>query len=277
MQISAQKAIDNGFVCDRNNKKIKVDHSHKSSVDLTIREILFKDENGVVKSRDWAALKPQDSVLIISEEILHVPEGYIAYVFLKNRLSQKGFLALNTGIIDSNYNGPISTLLINFSGEEENLPMSNDLVDKVFFRIVFHEIEKPVNPQPPSTAPKVYKVKEKYDSYRSYRFLELSKFPKTFLEPKVLKEQINRELTEKLTGLSLTRIGLMVTIVGLVISLVPVGRDYYFADKYDLKEFYQYKIESEQKINNLQEQLNKIQERVGTQEKSTKTNKINNR
>ena len=40
MQISAQKAIEYGFVCDRNNKKITTDHSNKSSVDLSIREIL---------------------------------------------------------------------------------------------------------------------------------------------------------------------------------------------------------------------------------------------
>lgn len=142
MQISAQKAIEYGFVCDRNNKKITTDHSNKSSVDLSIREILFKDEKNQVRSLGRTLLKPQDSAFVISEEILHVPEGFIAYVFLKNRLSQKGFLALNTGIIDSGYNGPISTLLINFSAVEEYLPITDSEQDKSFFRVVFHEIEK---------------------------------------------------------------------------------------------------------------------------------------
>ncbi|ELS5808513.1 hypothetical protein ACXYUJ_20060 [Escherichia coli] len=128
MQISAQKAIEYGFVCDRNNNRITTDHSNKSSVDLSIREILFKDEKNQVRSLGRTLLKPQDSAFVISEEILHVPEGFIAYVFLKNRLSQKGFLALNTGIIDSGYNGPISTLLINFSAVEEYLPITELLI-----------------------------------------------------------------------------------------------------------------------------------------------------
>ncbi|MDF3686341.1 hypothetical protein, partial [Enterobacter hormaechei] len=142
MQISAQKAIELGFVCNRKNKRITKDYSNKSSVDLTIREVLYKDDKNNVQSLGRVILKPQDSVFVISEEILHVPEGFVAYVFLKNTLSKRGFLALNTGIIDSNYNGPISTLLINFSAVEEYLPITNNEVDKSFFRVVFHEIDK---------------------------------------------------------------------------------------------------------------------------------------
>lgn len=169
MQISAQKAIEYGFVCDRNNNKITTDHSNKSSVDLSIREILFKDEKNNVRSLGRTLLKPQDSAFVISEEILHVPEGFIAYVFLKNRLSQKGFLALNTGIIDSGYNGPISTLLINFSAVEEYLPITDSDQDKSFFRVVFHEIEKNPNYQPTTPIPGSYNVTDKYNAYRAYR------------------------------------------------------------------------------------------------------------
>lgn len=277
MQISAQKAIEFGFVCDRYNQKITVDHTDKSSVDLTIREVLYKDERNQVKSLGRTILKPQDSVFVISEEILHVPEGFIAYVFLKNTLSKKGFLALNTGIIDSNYNGPISTLLINFSAVEEYLPVTDNENDKSFFRVVFHEIDKNTSYQPTPSQPNSYDVTAKYATYKSYCVSDIAKFPKTFLEPIVLKEQISKELTEKLSTISINKIGMVIASVGLFLSLIPFGRDYYFADKYDLKEFYQYKIESEQKINNLQEQLNRIQERVDSKGNSTKTNKVNNR
>jgi len=275
MQISAQKAIEYGFVCDRDNKKITIDHSNKSSVDLSIREILYKDKKNKVRSLGRTLLNPQDSAFVISEEILHVPEGFIAYVFLKNRLSQKGFLALNTGIIDSGYNGPISTLLINFSAEEQYLPITDSEQDKSFFRVVFHEIEKNPNYQPIPAVPGSYDVKAKYDSYRSYRVSDITKFPKTFLEPVVLKEQISKELTEKLSSISISKIGMMIAIVGLLLSLIPFGRDYYFANKFDLNEFNQYKLQSESKIKQLEEQLEIVKYKLDAQNTLESSNKVN--
>ncbi|MCJ7927042.1 MAG: hypothetical protein MUW55_14265 [Pantoea vagans] len=276
MQISAQKAIEYGFVCDRNDHQITKDHSKKSSVDLTIREVLFKDEKNNVRSLGQALLKPQDSVFVISEEILHVPEGYIAYVFLKNRLSQKGFLALNTGIIDSGYNGPISTLLINFSAVDEYLPITESEEDKSFFRVVFHEIEK--NPKYISnpTVSNQYDVKKTYQEYKNFRELDIKKFPKTFLEPIVLKEQISRELTEKLSSISIAKLGTVIAVVGMVLSLIPIGRDYYFSEKFDLNEFNQYKYQSEAKIKELEGQLDLVKSKIDVQNPSVKTKDVNN-
>lgn len=276
MQISAQKAIEYGFVCDRNNNRITTDHSTKSSVDLSIREILFKDERNQVRSLGRTLLKPQDSAFVISEEILHVPEGFIAYVFLKNRLSQKGFLALNTGIIDSGYNGPISTLLINFSAVEEYLPVTDSEQDKFFFRVVFHEIEKNPNYQPSPPTPASYDVVDRYDTYRTYRISDITKFPKTFLEPIVLKEQISKELTEKLSSISIAKIGMVIAFVGLFLSLIPFGRDYYFAEKFDLNEFNQYKLQSESKIKELEEQLKIVNTKIDSSNSLTSSKKVNN-
>lgn len=277
MQISAQKAIEYGFVCDRNNNKITTDHSNKSSVDLSIREILFKDEKNQVRSLGRTLLKPQDSAFVISEEILHVPEGFIAYVFLKNRLSQKGFLALNTGIIDSGYNGPISTLLINFSAVEEYLPITDSDQDKSFFRVVFHEIEKNPNYQPTTPIPGSYNVTDKYNAYRAYRVTDITKFPKTFLEPIVLKEQISKELTEKLSSISIVKIGIVIAFVGAFLSLIPFGRDYYFAERFDLNEFNQYKLQSEKKIKDLEDQLDIIKARIDSTNNLVGSKKVNNR
>lgn len=276
MQISAEKAIEYGFVCDRNNNRITTDHSTKSSVDLSIREILFKDERNQVRSLGRTLLKPQDSAFVISEEILHVPEGFIAYVFLKNRLSQKGFLALNTGIIDSGYNGPISTLLINFSAVEEYLPVTDSEQDKFFFRVVFHEIEKKPNYQPMPPTPASYDVVDRYDTYRTYRISDITKFPKTFLEPIVLKEQISKELTEKLSSISIAKIGMVIAFVGLFLSLIPFGRDYYFAEKFDLNELNQYKLQSESKIKELEEQLKIVNTKIDSINSLTTSKKFNN-
>lgn len=277
MQISAQKAIELGFVCNRKNKRITKDYSNKSSVDLTIREVLYKDDKNNVQSLGRVILKPQDSVFVISEEILHVPEGFVAYVFLKNTLSKRGFLALNTGIIDSNYNGPISTLLINFSAVEEYLPITNNEVDKSFFRVVFHEIDKNTNYNPTPPDSNAYNVKKEYKKYKSYCSSDIAKFPKTFLEPVVLKEQISKELTEKLNSISITKIGVVIAVVGLVLSLLPIGRDMFFACSYDLKDFHEYKIKSEEKISSLEDQLKTLQAKVDANEKPLITNNVNNR
>lgn len=259
MQISAQRAIELGFVCDRDNKKIKIDHSNKSSVDLTIREIIFKNKKGKIKSSSHTTLNPQDSVVVISEEVLHIPDGFVAYVFLKNRLSQKGFLALNTGIIDSNYHGPISTLLINFSAEDSCLPLTGSLDDKVFFRVVFHEIDKNVECNSMQFPCKEYDVNKKYDTYRNYRVKDLEKFPKTFLEPIVLKEQIKNELTKNLTSISFTKFGLLITFIGVLFAMITFIRESMLINTYDLNEFNRYKIESELKIENLEKKVNELQ------------------
>ncbi|MGU7761510.1 hypothetical protein ACV2Y0_15550 [Enterobacter hormaechei] len=250
---------------------------NKSSVDLTIREVLYKDDKNNVQSLGRVILKPQDSVFVISEEILHVPEGFVAYVFLKNTLSKRGFLALNTGIIDSNYNGPISTLLINFSAVEEYLPITNNEVDKSFFRVVFHEIDKNTNYNPTPPDSNAYNVKKEYKKYKSYCSSDIAKFPKTFLEPVVLKEQISKELTEKLNSISITKIGVVIAVVGLVLSLLPIGRDMFFAYSYDLKDFHEYKIKSEEKISSLEDQLKTLQAKVDANEKPLITNNVNNR
>ncbi|KAA5979588.1 MULTISPECIES: hypothetical protein [unclassified Pantoea] len=267
MQISAQNAIDFGFVCDRYNQKLTKDYSNKSSVDLTIRDVLIKDDKNKVNTLRQAILKPQDSAFVISEEILHVPEGFVAYVFLKNTLSKKGFLALNTGIIDSNYNGPISTLLINFSAVEEYLPITDNDEDKSFFRVVFHEIDKDTSYYPAPTSSNIYDVKERYEKYKSYCASDIAKFPKTFLEPVVLKEEIQKELTNKLSSISITRIGIVIALVGLLMSVISIGRDVYFANHYDLDDYKEYKIKSEEKINRLEEQINALQIKVDVNKK----------
>lgn len=268
MQVSAKYAVDSGFIRDRNNQKLPAaNFDGKSSIDLKMRDILYKDEKENIRDLPRVILKPQDSAYIISEEIIHVPEGYIAYVFLKNRLSQKGFLALNTGIIDSNYSGPISTLLINFSKNDQYLPVSKNDSDKAFFRVVFHEIG--------DSAPKSCKYKKnpetyvpniEYEKYFNYRKEEIANIPKTFLEPTMLKEQISKELTEKLSSISLAKIGMLITIVGLLLSIIPISRDYYFAEKYDLSAINADKLHTEEKINGLENEISTLKIKIASLE-----------
>lgn len=92
----------------------------------------------------------------------------------------------------------------------------------------------------------------------------------------ILKEQISKELTEKLSSISIAKIGMVIAFVGLFLSLIPFGRDYYFAEKFDLNEFNQYKLQSEAKIKELEEQLEIVKGKIGTTNKSNSSNKVNN-
>lgn len=276
MQISSQDAVSYGFVRDRENNLLAKNYTGKSSIDLTVRQIIFKDDSGKLCTLESTYLKPQDSVFVISEETIHVPDGFVAYVFLKNRLSQRGFLALNTGIIDSKYSGPIGTLLINFSDIQERLPISDKDEDKFFFRVVFHQIgDLPAN-FTLSNSHVNSSPEKKYNTYHFFRSEELKQFPRTFMQPSILKDQISKELTEKLSSVSITKIGMMITIVGLLISLIPLARDYYFSEKYDIKEYYEYKAKSQfeieklnAKIENLEEKFKKINSQLSENERNT--------
>lgn len=262
MQISSQDAIKHGFVRDRNNEPLTKNYNGKSSIDLTVRQIIFKDESESICTLESTFLRPQDSVIVVSEETVHVPDGFVAYVFLKNRLSQRGFLALNTGIIDSNYSGPIATLLINFSDIKQRLPITDKDDDRFFFRVVFHQIgDLPLDFISKETHVNS-NAEKKYSSYHHFRTEELKKFPRSFMQPSILKEQISKELTEKLSSVSLTRIGAMITIVGLLISLIPLARDVYFSEKYDIKEYYDYKAKNQYEIERLNKKIDQLEERI---------------
>ncbi|MGI3397678.1 dCTP deaminase domain-containing protein [Providencia stuartii] len=261
MQLDSKEVIRLGYVRDCKGELLDpADYNKTSSVDITIGEILYKnDDNNIIPSVG-ATLKPQESLVIISDEIIYVPPNHVAYVFLKNRFSQKGFLALNTGIIDAGYFGPISTVIINFSNVDAAVPSGKSKEEKEFFRIVFHRItsDLTMSCQPDSL---VYDPKE-YDKYKDYRLKDLKNLPKTFLEPKVLKEQIQSELYSKISEFSIVRLGVTIAILGLFFTLLPMVRDTYFGWKYDIKDNIIIQKSNEVKINDLENDVTKLKEQI---------------
>jgi dUTPase len=250
VQIQTKEAVRLGIVTDRNGQLlVPSNYEKKSSFDITIREVLVKGSKhkDIETHSGSAILKPQDSAYIISEELINVPDGYIAYVFLKNRMSQKGLLALNTGIIDQGYHGPISTLVINLSTRDAVIPSSANLSDKAFFRIVFHKIQE--NEKLPK--PKFIKLQpQSYDKYKKYREDELKELPRTFLDHEQAKKQITDEVEKKALSFSYVKLGATVSVVALLLSLMSLGRDFFIGKTFNINEYYQEKfaIETETQI-----------------------------
>lgn len=256
MQLSTSVAVDWGFVLDRERKKLSPSNYDKSSsFDLSIRDVLIKStkkkEDVVTCSNYSVILNPQDTAYLISEEYIRIPKGYVAYVFLKNRLSQRGLLALNTGIIDQEYFGPISTLVTNLSSEKVVIP---DAVEdgKLFFRVVFHRIceyeEKPLESMYPSKP-------WDYTEYKKFCETALMKFPRTFLDVDAVEVKISERIKKELSSFSYVKLGTTIAFVGIFLSLLPLAKDFYFSHKFELSEYVKTKEVTKNELNKLNESV----------------------
>jgi len=226
MQVSAVDAIEQRMVIGRNGETLnRKDYLGCSSVDLNLSAVLIRSNDGKsIKDSDGRVLPdvtisihsrimPQETVYIISEEIIHAPPGYIAYVFLKNRFSQKGLLAFNTGIVDGGFEGPISTLLTNISAQELDLKNVNE---GKFFRVVFHRIGMEDN-----DIKHVRQMSYPYDKYLIYKAKELLDLPRYFQNPDKIKSQIEDSLSAKALNFGFLKIGMIIGIAGFLMVLAP--------------------------------------------------------
>ena len=211
MQLCAPDAIQLGFVTKANGEPIAP--TKNSSIDLTIGVILKKRPDGSVAEYDTACtLEPQETVYLISSEYLDIKGGHTAYVFLKNRLSQKGVLAFNTGIIDEGYKGCISTLVTNLSRNPVDLHAGTE-----FFRVVIHRFdctdENSLTPQ---------RHEFEIGKYTEYRKLDLFHFPKSFLDQERIKAEINQEVKSISTSSSLKNLSFVIGGVALLFAILTV-------------------------------------------------------
>lgn len=107
-----------------------------STYDLTIGEIFptgsTKEKFTELKDGEIFFIEPRQTVLVISKEEFQLPSTITGLATLRTTLTKAGLLALNVGIIDPKFNGPISTTLINFS--EKTIPIKKGMP---FFRVLF--------------------------------------------------------------------------------------------------------------------------------------------
>jgi dUTPase len=79
-------------------------------------------------------IEPREMVWVLSKEEFRLPATVTGIATLKTSSTKLGLLALNVGIIDPLFEGPISTALINFSDKPRRIA-----VGERFFRIAFFE------------------------------------------------------------------------------------------------------------------------------------------
>jgi deoxycytidine triphosphate deaminase len=139
------------------------------SYDLTVGSVITPEGDVV----DEHALKPQGVVKVVSAEIVDVPSNLTGYVHVKTGLCNEGVLALNIGIVDPGFSGPLQSTLINFGKNLHRLHKGS-----VFGRITFHE-QMPSNGQSKSVERTIEQVKTEakshVDKYLAEDFLNFSK------------------------------------------------------------------------------------------------------
>lgn len=217
MQLSAFEVVSEKYVVKSNGDPLdSLKFRGKASVDIGIREILIKEDESTnyVVAKNSHVVKPQETVCVISEERIIVPDGYVAYVFLKNRLSQKGLLAFNTGIIDPGFDGPVSTVITNLS--RESIELSNVEPDCLFFRVVFHKMTISGN------LTNLERRKYNYEEYKRYRVEDLKKLPSHFLDPQKIRDQVDKSLHDKAGLISNRNFGWLLFALTIVCVLGPI-------------------------------------------------------
>jgi deoxycytidine triphosphate deaminase len=116
-----------------------VENLKNSTFDLTVGEIVPIGKKAIRARRKDPQispyfLEPREMVWVLSKEEFNIPANVTGMATLRTTFTKQGILALNVGIIDPMFKGPISTALINFSDR----PREIRLGDK-FFRIAFFE------------------------------------------------------------------------------------------------------------------------------------------
>jgi deoxycytidine triphosphate deaminase len=133
--VVGQDILDIELLTDADSDNLK-----NSTYDLTIGEIVPVGRNAIQaleksnKPLSYYRLKPREMVWVLSKETFKLPGTVTGLATLRTTHTKLGLLALNVGILDPYFEGPISTILLNFSDKTRRIA-----VGEKFFRLLFFE------------------------------------------------------------------------------------------------------------------------------------------
>lgn len=135
--------------------------------------------------KKYHTLEPGGLAWVISEEKFQIEDTSVtALVTLRSGFTKQGMLALDVGLVDANFFGPIGSLVINFSKKPIRLKAGDE-----FFRVLFFQHEKSAGDQAP--------VETRYD-HTQYVEKILSEmvggFSDTFLQTAEMEKRIEERL-----------------------------------------------------------------------------------
>lgn len=170
-----------------------------TSYDLSPDAII--ESNGVVYKDEGYTVKPQEIVWVTSKEIVSLPKNITAHATIKTGLCNKGLLALNIGIVDPGWTGPLATAIINFSKSEYYLSPK-----ATFLRLSFYKHEAP------DTFNKLHRKRKEYEEEKKKDAIEI--FGSTFLDFK----RITKDVRDEFFGSYAPKVLFYITAIGFGIG-----------------------------------------------------------
>lgn len=148
------------------------------------------------KPKTTHTIKPGEMARVISKEEFQISDhGITALVTLRSSMTKLGLLALDVGIVDASYEGPIGSIVINFSKNEIALQEGMEFFRVIFFR---HNVVSDKYRYP--------REKLNHEEYIRARFSEtVNGFPEMFVQSDVVIDRLEGDVIDKLTTRILTK------------------------------------------------------------------------
>lgn len=167
-------------------------HIKNSSYYLTIGAIIPVGEEArnfdFDKPPKMLVIKPRQVAWVVSKELFSIKSHAItALVTLRSTFTKKGLLALDVGMVDADFEGPIGSIVINFSKNDVPLTTGEE-----FFRVAFM--------RHPEVAAEFRSKRDQltFTQYIQQRHNEIVVgFPATFLNTEALAEEMTDEISMK--------------------------------------------------------------------------------
>jgi deoxycytidine triphosphate deaminase len=247
--MSGEEVKNEGLVADGQDSLYQ-----PSTYDLSIGEIIPAGSHATsITATSEYKLPPGGVVRVVSRESLQMPNDITGHVLLRNGLCRMDVLAINIGVVDPGYCGPLSSTLINF-GRREFLVRKG----QPFLRVSFHRCQPSAKS---ATSPKLKRAE-----YLERTRLEVGAFSaSTFLNVEETSDRAAQRVFGKFTNSVMTWVGIAAVLFTLITLLVPLGASYVqtFVDKRDKRA-----EAIEKKLEDQNDQLKTLSDHIAELQKS---------
>lgn len=184
--------VNDSIVDDQHLGNAEKEFIRSASYYLRIDSIIPAGEDArkydIKKPKRDHVLKPGALAWVVSKEVFSLADFSVtALVTLRSSFTKKGLLALDVGLVDAHFEGPIGSVVINFSKNDIHLHEGQE-----FFRVVFLKHEE-IDP-----AYRLKEIKFTHDEYARERLSDLVEgFPATFLQADEIEKRIKTSVMQK--------------------------------------------------------------------------------
>ena len=154
---------------------------------------------GSSKAKKCFVLEPADTMIIITKEILNMPEDLCATYGQLNRLANRGLMILNTSVVEPGYSGPLSCVLVNFSSQRLALIHGESIA-----KLNFHTLQG----KPDS----LFSGKFDHEAYEQLASQNAINLPKSLLDISGVEDRVTQKVNSRVTR--------SITIGSIVIALL---------------------------------------------------------